>query len=229
MMGPQPVEDENFCLRWNDYEKKYAETFRTLREDEHFADVTLACEGHAVKAHRIILCACSGYFGHILRTINPAQHPVLLLSDVRPNDLTALMDFIYFGQVNITQDSLQSFLKVADKLKIKGLCERALIQPEPPLHQTVAITLPIKEEKKPILPHQGFETLLGRTGQFMPESQQVVSMPQQTLPTLRHSGILKPITRRRKSSFFLISCKLCCTSSSSVPKAHTFKRHNTAT
>ena len=64
-------------------------------------DVTLACEGHAVKAHRIILCACSGYFGHILRTINPAQHPVLLLSDVRPNDLTALMDFIYFGQVAI--------------------------------------------------------------------------------------------------------------------------------
>ena len=56
-----------------DYEKKYAETFRTLREDEHFADVTLACEGRAVKAHRIILCACSGYFGHILRTINPAQ------------------------------------------------------------------------------------------------------------------------------------------------------------
>ena len=124
-MGPQPVEDENFCLRWNDYEKKYAETFRTLREDEHFADVTLACEGHAVKAHRIILCACSGYFGHILRTINPAQvgcvegyaanskhwfstsipfqHPVLLLSDVRPTDLTALMDFIYFGQVKLLE------------------------------------------------------------------------------------------------------------------------------
>jgi hypothetical protein len=70
------------------------------REDEHFADVTLACEGHSVKAHRIILCACSSYFQHILRSINPAQHPVLLLSDVRPTDLTALMDFIYFGQVS---------------------------------------------------------------------------------------------------------------------------------
>ena len=73
------------------------------------------------------------------------------------------MDFIYFGQVmprswdylflfpipqvNITQDSLQSFLKVADKLKIKGLCERAMIAPEPPL-QHATITLPIKEEKK---------------------------------------------------------------------------------
>ena len=88
-MGPQPVEDENFCLRWNDYEKKYAETFRTLREDEHFADVTLACEGHAVKAHRIILCACSGYFGHILRTINPAQ------VSVSPQDFLSLTTFLY--------------------------------------------------------------------------------------------------------------------------------------
>ena len=31
MMGAPPVDDANYCLRWNDYEKKYAETFRTLR------------------------------------------------------------------------------------------------------------------------------------------------------------------------------------------------------
>lgn len=70
-----------------------------FREDVHFADVTLACEGHSVKAHRIILCACSSYFQNILKSINPTQHPVLLLSDVRLSDMTALMDFIYFGQV----------------------------------------------------------------------------------------------------------------------------------
>ena len=193
MMGPQVVEDENFCLRWNDYEKKYAETFRTLREDDHFADVTLACEGHAVKAHRIILCACSGYFSHILRTIHPTQHPVLLLSDVRPGDLTALMDFIYFGQVNITQDSLQSFLKIAEKLKIKGLCERTLIQPDPPLHQAVAITLPIKDEKKPGLAgHGGLETLLGRSGQYITDGQQVSSMAGQSLPPMRHTVTTAP-------------------------------------
>ena len=45
MMGPGPgvmEPDENFCLRWNDYEKKYAETFRTLREDDHFAGALIA-------------------------------------------------------------------------------------------------------------------------------------------------------------------------------------------
>jgi len=189
-MGAPAVEDENFCLRWNDYEKKYAETFRTLREDDHFADVTLACEGHAVKAHRIILCACSSYFSHILRTINPVQHPVLLLQDVRPVDLTALMDFIYFGQVNITQDSLQTFLKVADKLKIKGLCERGITIPEAsPLHTT--ITLPRKDEVKhdptSILPHNNFEGLLPRTPYLQNPPTQVVCVAQ-TLPTLsRHT------------------------------------------
>ena len=154
--------------------------------------MTLACEGAAVKAHRIILCACSGYFSQLLRTIHPTQHPVLLLSDVRPNDLTSLMDFIYFGQVNITQDSLQSFLKIAEKLKIKGLCERTLLQPDPAIHQAVAITLPIKDEKKPVgagqgapssgqglLQHQNFESLLGRSpGTFIqtdPNGQQVMN------------------------------------------------------
>merc|ERR1719476_631787 len=106
------------------------------------------------------------------------------------------MDFIYFGQVNITQDSLQSFLKVADKLKIKGLCERAMIAPEPPL-QHATITLPIKDEKKTTnaasLAHTNFDSLLGRTNYMgEPPAQQlspgqVVSLAQPSLPPLRHS------------------------------------------
>ncbi len=91
--------DENYCLRWNDYEKKYAETFRVLRDDEYFTDVTLATDGHSVKAHRVILSACSNYFHAILKTMSPWQHPVLLLQDVNAADLNSLMDFIYFGQV----------------------------------------------------------------------------------------------------------------------------------
>ena len=115
--------DQNYCLRWNEYEKKYVEAFRTLREHEHFTDVTLVTEGHSVKAHRVILSACSNYFHAILKTMSPWHHPVLLLQDVRPGDLNSLMDFIYFGQVNMNQDSLDGFLKIAEKLKIKGLCD----------------------------------------------------------------------------------------------------------
>ena len=83
--------DENYCLRWNDFEKKYAETFRVLRDNDYFTDVTLVTDGHSVKAHRVILSACSNYFHAILKTMGPWQHPVLLLQDVKATDLMALM------------------------------------------------------------------------------------------------------------------------------------------
>ena len=73
---------------------------RVLRDDEYFTDVTLATEGHSVKAHRVILSACSNYFHAILKTMRPWQHPVLVLQDVKSADLNSLMDFIYFGQVS---------------------------------------------------------------------------------------------------------------------------------
>ena len=141
---------DNYCLRWNEFEKKYAESFRHLRDNEYFTDVTLTTEGHSVKAHRVILSACSTYFHAILKTMGPWQHPVLMLQvglnnllivksipdsgvllmiflpcfqDVKPQELNALIDFIYFGQVHMSQDSLPTFLKIAERLKIKGLCE----------------------------------------------------------------------------------------------------------
>ena len=115
--------NDNYCLRWNEFEKKYAESFRQLRDNEYFTDVTLTTEGHSVKAHRVILSACSTYFHAILKSMSPWQHPVLMLQDVKPQDLNALMDFIYFGQVQMSQDSLTTFLKIAERLKIKGLCD----------------------------------------------------------------------------------------------------------
>ena len=60
-------------------------------------------------------------------------------------------------------------ISISNKLNLKyflGLCERTLLQPDPALHQAV-ITLPIKDEKKPVqglLQHQNFETLLGGQG-----------------------------------------------------------------
>lgn len=142
--------DDNYCLKWNDYEKKYVETFRDLRDDEYFTDVTLATEGYSVKAHRVILSACSNYFHAILKNMSPWQHPVLLLQDVQATDLTSLMDFMYFGQVSVNQDSLQSFLRVAKKLKIKGLCDSIVPSSLPPhLPTSVVTSVPLSHAPPP--------------------------------------------------------------------------------
>ena len=94
-----------------------------LRDDEYFTDVTLATEGHSVKAHRVILSACSNYFHAILKTMRPWQHPVLVLQDVKSADLNSLMDFIYFGQVSKSLNSSEFSYRVVHQVvhyKLRG-------------------------------------------------------------------------------------------------------------
>ena len=43
--------------------------------------------------------------------------------DVQPRDLAAILDFMYHGEVNVKQDHLNSFLAVAERLKVRGLCQ----------------------------------------------------------------------------------------------------------
>ena len=65
---------------------------------------------------------CSPYFKNLLEQ-NPAKHPIIILKDVPFSHLTAILEFMYAGEVNVAQDQLPAFLKTAEKLKIKGLAE----------------------------------------------------------------------------------------------------------
>ena len=47
---------EKLFLQWNDFKENVITAFGSLREDNNFADVTLACEdGQQVEAHKVIL------------------------------------------------------------------------------------------------------------------------------------------------------------------------------
>jgi len=113
---------EKFCLKWNDFEANISGAFRELRGDEDFFDVTLACEDDQVEAHKLILSACSPFFRTILRR-NRHEHPLLYLKGVKYGDLVAILNFMYNGEVNVAQEELNTFLSVAEDLKIKGLTQ----------------------------------------------------------------------------------------------------------
>jgi len=114
--------DEQFCLRWNDFQQCIKSTFQDLRDENEFMDVTISCDGEQLKAHKVILSACSVTFKTLLKK-NPATNPVIVLWDVTPRDLSAILDFMYHGEVNVKQDHLNSFLAVAERLRVRGLCQ----------------------------------------------------------------------------------------------------------
>jgi len=121
---------EKFCLRWNDFETNISSAFRELRDDKDFFDVTLACDDEQIQAHKVILSACSPFFRNILRR-NPHQHPLLYLKGVKYTDLQSVLNFMYHGEVNVAQEELNSFLAVAEDLRVKGLTQNSSNNPKP--------------------------------------------------------------------------------------------------
>ncbi|XP_064106474.1 protein abrupt-like isoform X4 [Macrobrachium nipponense] len=112
--------EQHYSLRWNDYTVKIVTAFQSLRDEEDFVDVTVACDGHSYSAHKMVLSACSPYFRALLRA-NPCQHPIVILKDVGHVELERLLEFMYNGEVSIAQDQLAAFLRTAENLKIRGL------------------------------------------------------------------------------------------------------------
>merc|ERR1712129_312650 len=114
-------EEEKLCLKWNDFQENAISAFGKLREDRDFTDVTLACEdGQQVEAHKVILASSSPFFLNILRR-NKHPHPLIYMRGLKSEDLVAMIDFLYYGEANVYQENLDSFLAVAEELRLKGL------------------------------------------------------------------------------------------------------------
>eukprot|EP00092_Neocalanus_flemingeri_P013082 GFUD01014097.1.p1 GENE.GFUD01014097.1~~GFUD01014097.1.p1 ORF type:complete len:352 (-),score=72.11 GFUD01014097.1:39-1094(-) len=150
---------EKFCLRWNDFESNISTAFRELRDDKDFFDVTLACNGDQIQAHKVILSACSPFFRNILRR-NPHQHPLLYLKGVKYTDLQSVLNFMYHGEVNVAQEELNSFLAVAEELSVKGLTQNQSSSTQsakhdsysPPKPQIIKPSISHPPDREPIPP-----------------------------------------------------------------------------
>jgi len=122
---------ENFCLRWNDFESNLATAFSDLRNDEELCDVSLATDDEAVvAAHKVVLSACSPHLKEVIRKhirsgrgLGQSSNMLIYLRGVRHADLMSILEFMYRGSVNVAQEDLNSFLAVAEDLKVRGLTQ----------------------------------------------------------------------------------------------------------
>ncbi|XP_060881366.1 longitudinals lacking protein, isoforms A/B/D/L-like isoform X8 [Metopolophium dirhodum] len=115
---------QQFCLRWNNHQRTLISVFDSLLESGTLVDCTLAAEGRYLKAHKVVLSACSPYLG-VLLSQHQEKHPILILKDIKFQELKSMLDYMYRGEVNISQEELGTFLKAAESLQIKGLTESA--------------------------------------------------------------------------------------------------------
>ena len=88
---------------------------------DYLTDVTIVCDDQKViKAHKIILSACSPVFKTIIDNVSP-ETAVIYLRGFKYDEMEALLEFMYNGQVTINQDKMDEFITVAKNLQIKEL------------------------------------------------------------------------------------------------------------
>ena len=124
-MGTNVQGEEQYHLKWNDYNSSLNKCFRDLRDNEEMLDVTLISQGQTFKAHKLVLSACSPVFKSMLKrpSQQPFLQPFIFLHNVRREDIQAILDFMYNGEVSVSQDDLRSFLGVAEELRVRGLTQ----------------------------------------------------------------------------------------------------------
>ena len=115
--------DDKYFFEWNRFGKNCRSLLRSFRDEEIFKDVTLACEGGQVSAHKVILSGCSSVFKSILEKSSQPR-PIIYFRGVKLAELEALMDFVYKGEAYVPQPIINSFLSLAEDLKVKGLSEQ---------------------------------------------------------------------------------------------------------
>ncbi|XP_037937360.1 transcription factor GAGA [Teleopsis dalmanni] len=122
-----------YSLTWGDYGTSLVSAIQLLRCHGDLVDCTLAAGGRSFPAHKIVLCAASPFLLDLLKN-TPCKHPVVMLAGVNANDLEALLEFVYRGEVSVDHAQLPSLLQAAQCLNIQGLAPQTVTKDDYATH-----------------------------------------------------------------------------------------------
>ncbi|KAK7077180.1 hypothetical protein SK128_018610 [Halocaridina rubra] len=114
------MEGELLCLKWRDHGTTLFRMLSSVRRKEVYCDATIACGGRFYPVHKFVLSTCSEYFEQMFE-IGEQKNLMIVLTDIGNVELETLLDYMYFGEVNVLQSELTTFMRAAEQLRIKGL------------------------------------------------------------------------------------------------------------
>ncbi|XP_070505106.1 protein jim lovell isoform X2 [Chironomus tepperi] len=111
---------ENYSLRWNNHQSHILESFDALLQQNSLVDVTLVCADRSLRAHKVVLSACSPFFERVFKD-TPCKHPVIVLKDFKGWLVQAIVDFMYRGEISVPQERLSQLIQAGESLQVRGL------------------------------------------------------------------------------------------------------------
>lgn len=121
---------DHYSLRWNNHQNHLMRAFDALLQSKTLVDVTLVCAETSIRAHKMVLSACSPFFQRVFAD-TPCKHPVIVLKDFRGWVVQAIIDFMYRGEISVPQERLQTLIQAGESLQIRGLVESSIPEHTP--------------------------------------------------------------------------------------------------
>ena len=115
----QPIsyaEQADFCV-------ELAKRLNMLRRQDHLCDVTLVTkDDKEFKAHRNVLSAASPFFFKLLQSdMNENREGFVRFEEISGAVMEGVLEFIYTGSVEVTQENSEDLIAAANYLLIPGL------------------------------------------------------------------------------------------------------------
>lgn len=123
-------QQEHYSLRWNNHQNHILRAFDTLLQTKTLVDVTLVCSETSIRAHKVVLSACSPFFQRVFSE-TPCKHPVIVLKDFRGWVVQAIVDFMYRGEISVPQERLQTLIHAGESLQVRGLVDHPIAMNTP--------------------------------------------------------------------------------------------------
>ena len=114
--------EEAIKLSYSDFVENQAKYYNELLVSHEMSDVTLACEGYEVGAHKTIISASSLFFREIVKK-SKHVNPYIYLKGVSKETLQALLEFIYVGEATICSENVEKLIDAGNELKIIGIIQ----------------------------------------------------------------------------------------------------------
>ena len=115
------MNQEKYNLDWHTYSDHLREMLQEMMKSKELTDVTLVCDDkRQIKAHKIVLSACSSVFKSIITDL-PQNSSVIYLRGIQHQEMESILEFMYLGVVTVYQDRMNEFLNIAKNLEIKEI------------------------------------------------------------------------------------------------------------
>ena len=99
----------------------FKDLIKDLHVTESLSDVTLVCNDDTeIKAHKFVLIGSSPVFRSMLLQ-SSQRDTIVYLRGVKRSELEWALQFMYLGHTQVPQTHLQTFIRLAKDLKMKGI------------------------------------------------------------------------------------------------------------